>query len=398
MPRFSFFISHSKEPVTEDSRIWREPLPLRLDTLIKHDEDGDGNGESVSHAAYFRAAQTFLEANSFAVITRAVSRQLNRDVKAPDIGEIRVRLEKHGEFYHPSRIETVVYQQQLTFVLNVAVSETGRRFIEAEFHLLNRLNTEQPLRYLPQAYGFGWTAGSNGQNFAMFLGQWFDGYHEFHISIDPIDKTPKIMVWDDARDRFFLSVEQTQTLYARVSKILTAYYNLASFEQIFSWHHAAGDFIVKIENEKLELRLVTVRRYAAIFEKQKNIRAAPVDPQQILQALLIFFLRLSIHMRLDRLDGIGEMVWSDSIAVEATLIGFLEALSMKPDVPSLPDSPLACFIAYLASCTEEDLIDLTAAIVNRFNPQMPGLTVVQKNMRRHAETLYTSFQQILSMY
>lgn len=148
----------------------------------------------------------------------------------------------------------------------------------------------------------------------------------------------------------------------------------------------------------MELRLVTVRRYAAIFEKQKNIRAAPVDPQQILQALLIFFLRLSIHMRLDRLDGIGEMVWSDSIAVEATLIGFLEALSMKPDVPSLPDSPLACFIAYLASCTEEDLIDLTAAIVNRFNPQMPGLTVVQKNMRRHAETLYTSFQQILSMY
>lgn len=204
------------------------------------------------------------------------------------------------------------------------------------------------------------------------------------------------MVWDDARDRFFLSVEQTQTLYARASKILTAYYNLASFEQIFSWHHAAGDFIVKIENEKLELRLVTVRRYAAIFEKQKNTRAAPVDPQQILQALLIFFLRLSIHMRLDRLDGIGEMVWSDSIAVEATLIGFLEALSMKPDVPSLPDSPLACFIAYLASCTEEDLIDLTAAIVNRFNPQMPGLKVVEKNMQRHAETLYASIQQILS--
>ena len=394
MPRFSFFISHSKEPVTEDSRIWREPLPLRLDTLIKN--VGDGNGESVSHAAYFRAAQTFLQANSFEVITRAVSLQLNRDVNATDIEEIRVRLEKHGEFYHPCRIETVVCQQQISFVLNVAISETGRRFIEAEFHLLNRLNTEQPLHYLPQAYGFGRTAGSNGQNFAMFLGQWFDGYHEFHISIDPIDKTPKLMVWDDARDRFFLSVEQTQTLYARASKILTAYYNLASFEQIFSWHHAAGDFIVKIENEKLELRLVTVRRYAAIFEKQKNTRTAPVDPQQILQALLIFFLRLSIHMRLDRLDGIGEMVWSDSIAVEATLIGFLEALSMKPDVPSLPDSPLACFIAYLASCTEEDLIDLTAAIVNRFNPQMPGLKVVEKNMQRHAETLYASIQQILS--
>jgi len=396
MSRFSFFISPSKEPVTEDSPIWREPIPLRLDALIK--VDGDGNGEPVSHGAYFRAARTFLEANSSEAITQAVSRQLNRDVKTTDIEEIRVRLEKHGEFYHPSRIETVVNEQQLSFVLNVAISETGRRFIETEFHLLNRLNTEQPFPYLPQAYGFGQTAGSNGQNFAMFLGQWFDGYHEFHISIDPIDKTPKILVWDDARGRFFLSVEQTQTLYARVSKILTGYYNLASFEQIFSWHHAAGDFIVKAENEKLELRLVTVRRYAAIFENQKNTLTTPVDPQQILQALLIFFLSLSIHMRLDRLDGIGEIVWSDSVAVEATLIGFLDALSMKPDVPSLPDSPLVCFIAYLASCTEEDLIDLTAAIVNRFNPQMPGLTVVKKNIQRHVETLYASIQQMLSMY
>jgi hypothetical protein len=306
MPRISFFISHSKEPVTEDSLIWQEPIPLRLDALMKH------AGESVSHAAYFRAAQTFIEANSFEVITRAVCRQLDRDVKVADIDEIRICLEKHAEFYHPARIETVVCQQKLCFVLNVAISETGRRFIEKEFHLLNRLNTAQPLHYLPQAYGFGQTAGSNGQNFAMFLGQWFDGYHEFHISIDPVDKKPKIMVWDDARSRFFLSAEQTKTLYAQASKILTAYYNLESFEQIFSWHHAAGDFIVQTENEKLELRLVTVRQYAAIFENQKDTQTAPGDPQRILQALLIFFLNLSIHMRLDRLDGIGEMVFNEA--------------------------------------------------------------------------------------
>ena len=97
MPRFSFFISYSKEPVSEDSPIWHEPIPLRLDALIKN----TGDGESVSHAAYFRAVQTFLEANSLEVITRAVSRQLNRDVKAADVEEIRIRLEKHGEFYHP---------------------------------------------------------------------------------------------------------------------------------------------------------------------------------------------------------------------------------------------------------------------------------------------------------
>jgi hypothetical protein len=231
----------------------------------------------------------------------------------------------------------------------------------------------------------------------MFLGQWFDGYHEFHISIDPVDKEPKIMVWDDARGRFFLSAGQTKTLYAQASKILTAYYNLESFEQILAWHHAAGDFVVKTENEKLELRLVTVRQYAAIFENQQNTQTAPGDPQRILQALLIFFISLSIHMRLDRLDGIGEMVWSDSIAVEATLIGFLEALSMQPDVAALPDSPLACIVAYLASCTAGDLIDLTEAIVNRFNPQMPGLPIVKKNIHPHVESLHGSIKQILSM-
>jgi hypothetical protein len=392
MPRFSFFISYSKEPVTQNRPIWHQPIPLRLDTLIKH----DGQDESISHAAYFRAARTFLEANAFDVITRAVSRQLNRDVTASDIEEIRVRLEKHGEFYHPSRIETVVNQQQRSFVLNVAISETGRRFIEAEFHLINRLNTEQPLHYLPQAYGFGRTDGLNGENFAMFLGQWFEGYHEFHTSFDPVDKILKIMVWDDVRGRFFLSVEQTQTLYALVSKILTSYYNLESFEQIFSWHHAAGDFIVRVKNEKLDLRLVSVRRYEAIFGDQKNTQTTPVDPQRILQALLIFFLNLSIHIRLDRLDGIGEMVWSDSHAVEPTLVGFLEALSMKPDIPSLPDSPMACFVAYLASCSEKDLIDLTGAIINRLNPQMPGLAVVKKNINTHVEILYASIQQILA--
>jgi hypothetical protein len=119
MPRISFFISHSKEPVTENSRRWHAPIPLRLDALMKH------AGESVSHAAYFRAAQTFLEANSFEFIIRAASRQLDRDVKAADIDEIRICLEKHGEFYHPARIETVVNQKKISLVLNVAISETG---------------------------------------------------------------------------------------------------------------------------------------------------------------------------------------------------------------------------------------------------------------------------------
>jgi hypothetical protein len=91
------------------------------------------------------------------------------------------------------------------------------------------------------------------------------------------------------------------------------------------------------------------------------------------------------------------MVWSDPLAVEAALIGFLEALSMKPDIPSLPDSLLACFVAYLASCSHADLLGLSESIVKQFNPQMPGLILVKKNLPAHVETLYGSIQQMLSL-
>jgi hypothetical protein len=270
----------------------------------------------------------------------------------------------------------------------VAISESGRRLIGREYQLLKRLNTAQSFHYLPQTYGFGRIRGPQGLSFNMFLGEWFEGYHEFHMSIDPADQKPQILVWDDARGSFFLSRGQMQRLYAEAAKILTCYYNLESFEQISAWHHGAGDFVIKIENEKLRLKLITIRQYAVMFESQNDAQTEQSAPQLILQALLVFFLNLSLRMRLDRLDGAGEMMWSDDAAVEATLIGFLEALSMKPDIAALPDSALACFIAYLSSCTKKDLLDLSQAIVNRFNPKMPELPLIKKNISEHIETLY----------
>ncbi len=390
MPHFSFFTSHSGEPVTPDSPVWQQPIPLRLDALFKMDD------ASVSHADYFQAAQTFLEAHSYAVITRAASQRLGRKVKPQDIAEIRVRLEKHGAYYHPARVETSVGQKQLSFVLNVAISASGRRLVEKEYQHLKRLNAETLFSYLPQVYGWERISGSAGMNFGMFLGQWFDGYHEFHLALDPADQKLKISVWDDTRGRFFLTAAQTKTLYAQAAKILTAYYNLLSCEQILSWHHAAGDFIVNVKNEGIRLRLVTVRRYASIFGKNPTVPADIKASRQLLQALLIFLLDLSIRNRLDRLDGVGEMVWSHKVAVDATLIGFLEGLSTKQHVTDLPDAPLSCFIAYLAVCKASDLLDLATAIVNRLNPRMPELPLIKKNLNQHVETLYNSIQDLLA--
>lgn len=391
MPHFSFFTSHSKEPVTQDSPLWQQPIPLRLDVLLKADD------ASVSHADYFQAAQAFLKARSYDVITRAASQRLDHEVQPQNIDDIRIYLEKHGAYYHPARIVISIDQKQLSFVLNVALSESGRRFIESDYHHLRRLNAETSFHYLPRVYGWDRVTLAEGLNFGIFLGEWFEDYHEFHLAPDPTDKTLKIIVWDEAGGRFFLTAEQTKTLYAQAAKILTCYYNLMSFEQILVWHHAAGDFVVNLVNDRLRLKLVTVRRYAVTFENQKQAETTANDPQLLLQTLLVFFLKLSLQMRLDRLEGIGEMVWSDKAAVEASLTGFLEALSMKPDVDILPDSPLACFLAYLSACQASDLRDLSEAIVNRFNPRMPELPVIKKNLSEHVETLYGAIQDLLEM-
>jgi hypothetical protein len=390
MPLFSFFTSHSQQPLTPDHPLWQQPIPLRLDSLRKADDF------SVRHAEYFQAAQMFLEARGYDVITRAASQRLGHKVNPQDMAEIRVRLEKHGAFYHPARVEIIVDQEELRFVLNVALSDSGQRFIEQDYHHLQRLNAETPFHYLPRVYGWEQITCSTGMKAGMFLGEWFDGYHEFHLALDPVDKALKIIVWDELGGQFFLTAEQTQTLYAQAAKILTGYYNLLSFEQILAWHHAAGDFVVNFENESPRLKLVTVRRYAAGIQSPEQTKIEANDPQQLLQALLIFFLQLSLKMRLDRLEGVGEMVWSDNIAVDATLTGFLEALSLKSEVAVLPDTPLSCFIAYIAGCSTSNLLDLTQTIVNRFNPRQPDLPVIRKNLDEHVRTLYRSIQQLLA--
>ena len=296
MPRLSFFTSYSRQPILPDNPIWQQPIPLKLDTLRK------GDDVSVRHADYFKAAQAFLEARNHDVITRAASQRLGYAVKPHDLAEIRIRLEKHGAFYHPARVEIIVGQKQLSFVLNVAISDSGRRFIEQDYHHLKRLNIETPFDYLPQVYGQGQLNRPAGLNFGMFLGEWFDGYHEFHLAPDPADHTLKIVVWDETTGRFFLTAEQTKTLYAQAAKILTCYYNLVSFEQILAWHHAAGDFVVNLAGDRLNLRLITIRRYSPIFANKQQASSVSGDPGRILHALLVFFLNLSIHTRLDRLD------------------------------------------------------------------------------------------------
>jgi hypothetical protein len=385
-PQFKYFLSHKKNPVQKDSRIWTALLPMNRQ---QHPND---SGIGVSHGDYFTAARYFLEQDRSKIITRAVSQQIHRQVTSLEIEEIRIFLEKHGEFYHPARIETILHGTAIAFVLNVAISDPGKNCIQREYYLLKQLNENFPFSFLPKVFGQGCVCVT-GNEIGMFLGEWFQGYNEFHISLDPADEKYKIVVWDHEHGNYFLTDGQATNLYRHAARILTCYYNVNTFEHIFSWHHAAGDFVLKCQNNSMDLKLITIRQYRPLFENNTGSEDEIPDAELILEALLVFFLNLAIRMRLDRMDGVGEIVWSDDIAVEGTLKGFFEGLALKPPIVSIPGPLTDCFRNHLLSCSQSDLFVLSQAMVDAYNPQSREIPVIKKNLKKHVKILFNAIKQ-----
>jgi len=384
-PRFKYFLSNQKNPVHKDSRIWAASLPMN------RQQYPDDSGIGVSHGDYFTAARYFLEQDRSKIITRAVSQHMHREVTSKEIQEIRIFLEKHGEFYHPARIETILHDTAIAFVLNVAISDSGKNCIQREYRLLKQLNENFPFSFLPKVFGQGCVCVT-GDEMGMFLGEWFRGYNEFHISLDPADEKYKILVWDYEHGKYFLTEEQTTNLYRHAANILTCYYNIKTFEHIFSWHHAAGDFILKCENNRIDLKLITVRQYRPLFENNSGYNDEHPDAERILEALLVFFLNLAIRMRLDRLDGVGEIVWSDNIAIQGTLKGFFEGLTSKPQLSTFAKPLIYCFHHHLLACSRAELLDLNRSIVQAYHSQAPEVPVIKQHLTQHVEDLHHAIQ------
>ncbi|MGA8178823.1 MAG: hypothetical protein WB792_02110, partial [Desulfobacterales bacterium] len=228
----------------------------------------------------------------------------------------------------------------------------------------------------------------------MFLAEWFEGFREFHLSRDPSDGTVKIVVWDNDRGNFFLTNHQTMQLYREAAKILTYYYNIETFEQIFSWHHAAGDFVLKSHQEDVEVKLVTVRQYRSMFEQNFRQEHKTPDAEMILEALMVFFMNMAIKMRIDRLDGVGEMAWADKIAPMGILEGFFEGLALKPPADGF-EAPLDdCFLQHLLACSAADFSDMHHAIVRGYPSQASEVPVIRRHLVRHIEDLYNAARQL----
>ncbi len=361
-PRFDFFLETENQPITGDHPVWDRNLPGRQGCFL----GGHRAGEEIPLTVgdYFLAAREFLAS---AGPTAAAE-------------QIRIHLAKHGAHYHPARIAAEVHGRWAEFVLNVAVSEAGRALIQHEYETLQRLEREVEPSYIPAVFARGQVSLRGKPPVAMFIGEWLEGFHEFHLSRTPAAAETGMVVWDPENGNRLLARGQIRAIYGGAARVLTHYLNLATGECIGSWHHAAGDFVVNLAGPRPEVRLITAREYRPMLRQATTGgQALPA----LMESLLVFFLDTMIRMRLDRLDGVGEIAWADPVAVEGCLEGFFSALSAKPELPGVPLPLGLLFRHYALSIPPEHLLELCRGLLSRFPPGAADLPVASACLEEH---------------
>ena len=385
---FYYYLSNDSHPLTAQSPLWSVPLPL-------NPSGGNGGGKSeneplISYGDVFSGITAFLSQNRFKPLRLAAEGLFGDELDTEKLDGVRVFLVKHGEYYHPARIETDIGGICRKQVVNVAVSEAGLSFINKEFEMLQGINRSFPYSYIPRVFESGEILTDQGKPIRMFIGEWFDGFYEFHLSLHPKSNTAGIIVWNDDGDSFFLNETQTVQLFEQSAQIVTSYYNPFTFEHIFSWHHAAGDFILKQEKNHVTVRLVTIRDYAPMMKDP------PRDLGNVLDGLLLFFLNLTLRLGLDRLDGIGEVAWAGKPAVKGAVAGFFKGLALQTRTGRIPKDLIDSFKSYLNYFSPDDLFAWATDLVKSWHPKTPGIDLVNIKLHDYIALLHSCIRHFCS--
>ena len=124
------------------------------------------------------------------LLQEAASRQLTVPLNPSEVQQILIYSEKHGNWYHPAKIEVITSQGCARFVLNVALTERGRAAMSREIRALECLADNFVYPWLPAVYFQDESVTvspfddeKHSRSMSLFLADWFEGFHEFHLSI-----------------------------------------------------------------------------------------------------------------------------------------------------------------------------------------------------------------------
>ena len=372
MPSLFYYLDTADHPIDENHPVWDRHLPVsrQTETIVPEMLDA----ERVTYGKYFSSIARFCADGGWGRLINAATAVLQRPVQASDIKAVAVYLTKHGAFYHPARLRVTVNDQALSLVVNVAVSNPGRHALLNEQKALAHLNEERPFGWFPRIYA------AEADDPPMFLGDWFDDFHEFHLTLPASGDEPAIVVWDGAPTPLMLTGNRVADLYRNMAMIMTACYDPITTAQIFPWHHAAGDFVVRLDGNQVAVRLITVRDYAPMI----GVAAPPQDELALMETLMLFFIHLSVRMRLDRLDGVAEVAWAPEPCLAPMIEGFFQGLDLTARLSGLPENFPEVFRRFINHYRAADLTVLADQIIEVvYRRQGEERRIIDAHLDRH---------------
>jgi len=367
--------------VHPDHPLWKEPLPALRKTSANATPREETITAAITYGDYFRAVSRYLRASGRDHFQKALLARGLPSGTGFRIQRIEIHLEKHGEFYHPAHIRVPFDGKTLSLVLNVAVTSSGRFWMASEIEALRKVAERLPPNSIPAVYGQAAVTDGDQEPLAMFLADWFEGFYEFHLSTDPRNGRQAMVVWDTSAAPFFLPERQQGAVYRQAAFLLTRAFNPLTTEQIYPWHHASGDFVLRTSGTDLELRLITVRQYAPTMGDGRG----ELNAEARLSALLVFFLNLTIRNRLDRLDGTGLPAWGDEAAVPETVQGFFDALEEDQS------DKLRLFIE---SYSVDELMELLVPVAERYRLMPMEKDLLERHLASHGKLLHKTLQRV----
>jgi hypothetical protein len=374
MISLAYFLATKTRPVLPGDDTWQRPLPLSRQPQTVTTE------EVVTYGDYFTAIGAFLEKDHYRAVKAALEDAFHAQADLQYVGGLAVFLVKHGEFYHPARVVVKYGQAAISFVINMAISKTGRDHIKDEFSLLARLFPAFVPPAVPKVYHLDEVSCREDTRLPMFSAQWFEGFCEFHITAEPPEHMSNLIVWDQDDTSFLLTKPQAEDAYRKIAEILTTGYSFFTFEQISAWHHAAGDFILKpIDADRVDVRLITIRKYTPLIANRHP------DAATLVEGLLLFLMNLTVRNRIDRLDGTGALAWAAEYALKGTILGFFSGLNRMVAKEDLPETFPCDFKNFIRAHSREALFDLFSAVVNQIPAASPEYAFIMKRLEEHAD-------------
>jgi hypothetical protein len=347
--------------------------------------------QRINYRVYLEAIRQFIHEN-WEQFLEVLAGQGLKD--AGNIHAIDIISEKHGGDYHPARINVQAADSRHSFALNVALTSRGKQRISQDYHLLASFRERFPAKFTPEVYFLGEVnvQAKNQEELVilMFMGEWLNGYHEFHLSVKPESGETGTILWDLNRGYQYLSRDTTAEIFRQAALILTSYYDTKAFAEVYPWHHAAGDFVVKYSKGDVDVKLITLRQYAPrmVFPEHSF--------RHRLLALKLFLANLTVRMRLDRLDGVGEIVWAGDYAVEGAISGFIEGMKAQVASGMCDDMLLRQFVEETQRMSPAEVAEIFQMVTESYYEEAPDSPVILDHLVDHIFEVYRLFQGLPS--